>query len=219
MNAKIQRMTTLAVLSAIAYLVMTMLRIKFIPGADFLTLDVKDVVIVTGGFFYGPLASMMMSLVISFLEMVTVSSTGWWGMLMNTLSSCAFACSAAFLYERKRTIHNAVTGLVTGWLLATATMLLLNYIITPIYTGWPRQAVVGKMLPWFLPFNLIKYGVNAAVALLIYKPLVTALRRAHLLPTPDVHAGSGKINRGVMLAAALSLVTLALIILAYKGVI
>ena len=61
-------------------------------------------------------------------------------------------------------------------------MMLCNYIITPIYTGLPRETVAGMLLPVFLPFNLIKYGINTAVTLILYKPIVTALRKAHLLP-------------------------------------
>lgn len=37
------------------------------------------------------------------------------------------------------------------------------------------------LVPVFLPFNLGKYILNAAITMLIYKPIVTALRKANLL--------------------------------------
>ena len=220
MNERTRRMTTLAVMSVIAYLLMLLTHeISFMPTARFLSLDMKDIVIVIGGFLYGPVAVALMSLVVSVIEMLTVSTTGPVGLLMNVLATCAFACPAAFAYKRMRTISGAVIGLAAGCVLATGTMLLWNYIITPMYMNVPRAVIVEMLIPVFLPFNLIKTGVNAAATLLIYKPLVTALRNAHLLPTPAEQAAGGKVNLGVMLAAALLLLTLALIILAYRGVI
>lgn len=220
MNDRTQRMTTLAVMSAIAYLLMLLTHeINFMPGYSFLSLDMKDVVIVISGFLYGPMAVMMMSLVVSLIEMLTVSSTGPIGLVMNVLATCAFACTAAFVYKRRRSLASAVVGLFAGCLLATATMLLWNYIITPLYQGVPRDVMAGLLIPVFLPFNLIKTGVNAAVALLLYKPLVMALRRSHLIPESKTQPGGARINLGVMLVAGLVLLTLALVILALKGVI
>ena len=60
-------------------------------------------------------------------------------------------------------------------------MLLWNYLITPVYMGYPREAVAELLIPVFLPFNLMKGGLNAAFAMILYKPVVTAFRYAHLL--------------------------------------
>ena len=64
---------------------------------DSLSYEPKDVVIAIGGFLYGPLAALGISLVVSFIEMLTISSTGWIGFVMNFLSSAAFAGTAALL--------------------------------------------------------------------------------------------------------------------------
>ena len=58
-------------------------------------------------------------------------------------------------------------------------MMFWNYWIAPIYMGYPREAIVKLLLPAFLPFNLIKGGLNAAIAMLLYKPVVTALRHSN----------------------------------------
>ena len=68
-------------------------------------------------------------------------------------------------------------------------MMFWNYLIAPIYMGYPREAVAELLLPAFLPFNLIKGGINAAVTLLLYKPVVTVLRRSNLIEAKD---GPGK---------------------------
>ena len=65
-------------------------------------------------------------------------------------------------------------------------MLLWNYLIAPIYMGCSREEVAQLLLPAFLPFNLIKGGLNAAGVLLVYRPVITALVRSRL-----VEAGQG----------------------------
>ena len=41
----------------------------------------------------------------------------------------------------------------------------------------PQSAVVDMMLPVFLPFNLIKYTLNSALVLLIYKRIIYILNK------------------------------------------
>ena len=65
----------------------------------------------------------------------------------------------------------ALIGLGTGVILTTISMLLWNYIITPIYFGISREAVAAMLIPGILPFNLIKYGINAGASLFLYKPV------------------------------------------------
>ena len=60
---------------AIAY-VLTLVG-KIVPNvAGFLSYDPKDVAVVIVGFILGPLASVLVSVVASLLEMISVSSTG-----------------------------------------------------------------------------------------------------------------------------------------------
>ncbi len=81
-------------------------------------------------------------------------------------------------------------------------MMLWNYLIAPIYMGYPREAVVELLLPAFLPFNVIKSGLNAAITMILYKPVVTVLRRSDLIG-PERQRQKVRINIGVLLAALL----------------
>ena len=172
-----RKLVTLAMLSAIAYLVMFLFRI---PIVLFLKYDPKDAIIAIAGFLYGPVSAVLVSAVVSAVEMFTTSETAWIGFIMNMLSTCAFVCPAAYLYSRKRTIRRAAIGLGLGVVLVTVTMVLWNYIMTPIYMGYPREAVAELLIPVFLPFNLLKGGLNAGITLLIYKPVLSAAR--HVCP-------------------------------------
>lgn len=212
-NPALRKMLTLGILSAIAFLLMAMFRI---PVVMFLKYDPKDIIITFGGFLFGPMASFLMSIVVSFLEMLTVSDTGPIGLLMNVLSTCSFACTAAFIYKKHQSVKGAVAGLLAGVAAMVTVMLLWNYFITPLYMGVPREAVAEMLLPAFLPFNLLKGGLNAAITMLVYKPLVTALRKAGLVPPSTGEAG--RRNTGVMLVAGVVLASCILLVLVMQGV-
>ena len=214
MKTKTKKLVTLAMLCAVAY---TLMLVGRVPVVLFLKYDPKDVVIVLGGFLFGPMASFIISVVVSFIEMFTASDTWIIGCIMNVLSSCSFACTAAWIYKKKHTLKGAVAGLAAGVVLATAAMLLWNYLITPIWMMIPREEVVKLLVPVFLPFNLLKNGLNMAFVLLVYKPVVSALRRAGLAELSSAPA-SGNRRIGVTLVSALAAATLILLLLAMKGV-
>ena len=214
MNERTKKLTTLAMLCALAYVAVAVFRI---PVVLFLKYDPKDVIIAIGGFIYGPLPAFVIALLVSFVEMVTLSGTGPWGFLMNVLSSCAFACTAAFVYKHDRSMKGAVKGLVLGVVLMVAVMMLWNYIVTPIYMGYPREAVAAMLLPYFLPFNLLKGGLNAAITMFLYQPIVQTLRRANLVP--DGEQQGSALHSGILLVAMLIVVSCILLILIFQGII
>ena len=213
-NQFLRKMIIMAMLSAIAYLLVAVVRI---PVVLFLKYEPKDVAITIGGFLYGPLASLIISFVVSLIEMFTVSETGWIGCLMNLISTCSFACTAALIYKKKHDLLGAVLGLLAGTVAMTGVMLLWNWLITPLYLGGTREEVASMLLPVFLPFNALKAGLNSAIVLCIYKPLTVGLRKAHLLPPAT---GEKKKNAvGLYIFAAALLVTCVLILLVMQGVI
>jgi len=205
-------------LAAMAMVLMLFIRIPIMPAASFLIYDPKDVVILIGGLMFGPLAAFIVSIVVALVEMVTVSDSGPIGFLMGSLASIAFTVPAAFIYKRFGNLKGAIIGILIGITVATSAMILWNYIVVPLYTGWPREAVVPMLLPVFLPFNLIKFSLNASIAILIYKPVTNALRDAKLYnPSKTVTKSSGKFNLGVILAAVFVVVSLISLIISMRG--
>lgn len=71
MQTQPKKLSVIAMLSAVAYLIMLVGRI---PIVLFLKYDPKDVVITIGGFLFGPLTAFTMSALVSFVEMLTVSA-------------------------------------------------------------------------------------------------------------------------------------------------
>lgn len=212
-----KKMVTLAVMAALAYMVMVVVKV---PVVLFLKYEPKDVIITISGFMFGPLASLVTSAVVSLIEMVTVSDTGPIGALMNFIGTSAFACTAAIIYKKFHTIKGAFAGLCISTLFMTIVMLAWNYLITPIYMGTPRDVVADMLLPAFLPFNLIKGVLNSALTMLIYKPLSNIMRKAHVLPeTQNTADGGGNMKKYafVYVIAGFVIVTCAAVIIIWNS--
>ena len=209
----VKEMVLIAMLAAIAYVIVALIRI---PVVLFLKYEPKDVIITIGGFLMGPLAAFVTSLVVSLVEMVTISDTGPIGALMNLLSTCSFACTAALIYKKRHTLSGAILGLLLGSVVMVAAMLLWNWLITPLYMGVARSVVEGMLVPAFLPFNLLKAGLNSALVLVLYKPLVTALRKANLAPSQVKSSGKGT-KAGAMILGLILLATCILLLLVFQG--
>jgi riboflavin transporter FmnP len=203
----------IAMLAAVAYIMVALVRV---PVVLFLNYEPKDVIITIGAFLLGPVCGFVVSLLVSLLEMVTISGTGPIGALMNLLSTCSFACTAAIIYKKRRTFSGAIIGLAVGAVAMTAVMVLWNWLITPLYMGVSREVVQGMLIPYFLPFNLFKATLNCALVLILYKPLVTALRRASLVEAAPDRTGGIKWGIGLLSAGLLALCILFLLLAQHK---
>ncbi len=178
---RLRRMIGVAIFTALAYVVMLLIHFP----VSFLTLDAKDAVITLCGLCFGPLAALFSAVAVPLLEMVTVSSTGVYGFLMNAIGTASFAVTVSLIYKYRRNFLGAIIGLLSGVCVMTAVMMLFNLIVTPKYMH-VDVAVVKNMIPkLLLPFNLVKAVFNAAVVLLLYKPVSTALQRTGFLPQSD----------------------------------
>lgn len=211
-------LTALGMLTCLAYVV-TWLSKFFPPVIGFLDFDFKAVVICIGGFLFGPLAAAAMSIVEPVVEMFTYSHTQLIGCIMNILPTATFCCTASYVYQKRHTLKGAFLGLGLGLVLATAVMLMWNYLITPLYMeNTTREQVAAMLVPVFLPFNLAKWGMNMAATLLLYKPVVGALRKAGLAPSSDAQE-KGKFNVGFFLFAFALLATFVVWALVLAGII
>ena len=208
-----KKLVLIAMLAAVAYVIVCLIRV---PVVLFLNYEPKDVIITIGAFLLGPVCGFVVSLLVSLLEMVTISGTGPIGALMNLLSTCSFACTAAIIYKKRRTFSGAIIGLAVGAVAMTAVMVLWNWLITPLYMGVSREVVQGMLIPYFLPFNLCKATLNCALVLILYKPLVTALRRASLVEAAPDRTGGIKWGIGLLSAGLLALCILFLLLAQHK---
>lgn len=203
-----KKLVTLAMLAAVAYVLVVLIRVPLVPAAPYLNYDPKDIILMLVGFIFGPVEALVVTLLVTLLETFTVSSTGVIGFAMNFLASAAFAVTGAAIYYKRKTMKSAIVGLIAGVIAMTVVMVLWNYLLTPIYTGYPRAAVAAMLPTVFLPFNLIKASINAALTMIVYKPLVKALRAAGLIPKREAVAVKGHLNIIALVVAAVVFVSL-----------
>lgn len=201
-NDRIFRLSAIALFIAIAYISSLLFPIK----VQFLTLDIKDAFITIGALYFGPLAGIVISAAVSLLEFLWGSSTGVYGLIMNFLGSAAFSAVASLIYTRRKSLINAVFALVCACATMVVVMLAANLVITPLFMasrGMTKQAVEEMILPLLLPFNAIKSVLNAALVLLLYKPVSLALKKTRLGGSEKVTA---KLNKNSIVVAVIAVI-------------
>lgn len=209
---KIKQMTATAMFSALAYACLYFIKIP----VGFLTLDVKDSLIILCSLLFGPLYGLTVAVVVPFLEFITISGTGGYGLIMNVLSSVTFSLTAGLIYRYKKSMKGAIAGLCSGVFAVTAVMMLANLFITPHYLGGSVADVAAMIPKVLLPFNLVKAVLNAALVLLLYKPLSRLLKKTGFLTSVTHEAGAkpaGRLRSACITAAALVIIAASLAII------
>ncbi|MCF0229360.1 MAG: ECF transporter S component [Parasporobacterium sp.] len=207
-----KKLVLIGMLTAISFVAVLLGRL--VPNiAGFLSYDPKDAVIAIAGFMTGPVASLIITVLVSVIEMFTISSTGWIGLLMNVLATCGFALPAVIIYRVKRTRARALIGLGVGIAVMTAAMVGWNYAITPLYMGVSREVVAGMLVPVFLPFNLAKGFVNAGISFLLYKPVAKAFRKSGLAEPSNAVNDKAAFNVGLKVLIGALIVTFAIVLI------
>jgi riboflavin transporter FmnP len=171
-NNNTKKMVTIAMLMAVSVVLVAFIHFPIMPAAPFLEYDPADIPIFIGTFLFGPAAGFIITVITSLIQGFTVSAqSGIYGILMHIFATGSFVLVAGNIYKRNMSKKGAILSLVAGVITMTVAMLLFNTLITPIFMGVPRSAVISMLIPVFLRFNLIRAGANAVVTYLIYKPL------------------------------------------------
>ena len=206
-TSQIKKIAVVGVMCALAFLCMFVFRFKVM----FLTFDVKDAILAIVSLLYGPIWGIAAAIIVPFLEFLSVSDTGVYGLIMNILSSVTFAFVCGLVYKYKRSFGGAILAVCLAVVSMVAVMLLANLFVTPYYMHLPRGEVAALIPTLLLPFNAIKGVMNAAVTLAIYKPFTTALRRTGLL-TRTQHTYRASTKTILLLVISVVIATLAVVI-------
>ena len=162
------KLAKMAMMVAISCVLVVLIRIPY-PPAPFLQYDPADIPIFVTTFAFGPIAGLIVTVIVSLIQAFALGGAGLYGFIMHVFATGAFVVVAGNLYRHKKSKKEAIIALVAGVLIMTAVMCLANYIVTPAYMGTPREAVVAMLIPVIVPFNLLKGGINGLVTFLIYK--------------------------------------------------
>ena len=175
---KLKKIVATGVFAAFAYICCVLFHFR----VSFLSFELKDAVMAVGAMSLGPIAGGAMVVIVCLVELVTISSTGVYGLVMNLLSSLTYVCVGSAIYHRHRTMRGAIMGTVVASVATVLVMIGANCVITPAYMHVETAEVIALIPTLLLPFNVTKTLFNSAVVFLLYKPVTNALVSAGFLP-------------------------------------
>jgi len=192
-----KKIVLVGVFGAISTVLMLLsFNVPFIP--TFVKLDFSDLPVLLGGYLLGPLHGSLIALIKVLLNFFyNGSMTFGIGETVNLIGSLSFMLPAVLYYQRRRNFKSAVISLVIGTISATVVLLTANYFVMfPLYAtamNFPMEKIVaaahelnplvtdlGSLMVFaLLPFNIVKFGLNSVLAMLMYKRLAQTLKLEH----------------------------------------
>ena len=174
---KTVRLAKMGMLVAISIVLVYFIHFPIFPAVPFLEYDPADISILIGTFAFGPLAGILLTVVTSVIQGVTVSAaSGLYGIIMHVISTSVLVLVSGLIYKYNKTRKGAVIALLCGVAAMTLVMIGANMIITPLFMGVPRN-IVWSLMPFIAGFNAIKAGINSVVTFLLYKRISGFLHR------------------------------------------
>ena len=163
-------LTRLALMTAASMVLLLLVRIPF-PPAPFLVYDPADMPIYITAFAFGPIAGLLVTVVVSLLQAFALGGDGLYGFLMHVVATGIVAVVIGAMYSRKKTKKQAIKALVVGTITTVVAMCGMNLLITPLYMGVPTKAVLAMIPTVIIPFNALKAGINSLLTFLLYKKI------------------------------------------------
>ena len=174
---KTVRLAKMGMLVAISIVLVYFIHFPIFPAVAFLEYDPADISILIGTFAFGPLAGILLTVVTSVIQGVTVSAaSGLYGIIMHVISTSVLVLVSGLIYKYNKTRKGAVIALLCGVAAMTLVMIGANMIITPLFMGVPRN-IVWSLMPFIAGFTAIKAGINSVVTFLLYKRISGFLHR------------------------------------------
>jgi len=167
-----RQLTTMAIMAALSIILVYFVRFPLFPAAPYLEYDPADIPILICTFIYGPLSGLILTVVASTIQGLTVSAgSGVLGVVMHIFATGSFVLVVGNIYKHKKDRKSSVLALCAGTVTMVAMMCILNVVLTPIFWGTPRDIVIQMLIPIIIPFNFIKAGINSIVTFVTYKKI------------------------------------------------
>lgn len=171
------KLVKMGAMVAISVALVYLIHFPIFPVVAFLEYDPADIPILIGTFAFGPLAGIVLTVVTSVIQGLTVSAaSGLYGILMHVIATGVLVIVSGVIYRYKKTRGMAVVSLLCGMAAMAVVMMGANMVITPIFMGVPADAV-WSLMPFIVGFNVIKAGINGGVTFILYKRIANFLRK------------------------------------------
>jgi len=172
-----RKMTTMAMLIALSVILISIVRFPIIPSAPFLEYEPGDVPIIIGALMYGTIDGLILTVIASFIQAITVSSaSGWVGFVMHVIATGTLVLVSSTIYHRVKSFKGIIIGLVLACLGMTLIMIPTNLFFTVKFFGMPYEVVKNMLVPAIIPFNLLKSVINSTIVGLVYKAMRSIIK-------------------------------------------
>lgn len=171
------KVVKMGVMVAISVALVYLIHFPIFPAVAFLEYDPADIPILIGTFAFGPLAGLVLTVVTSVVQGLTVSAgSGLYGILMHVIATGVLVVVSGSIYRHRKTRGMAVAALACGTVAMAVVMTGANMVITPMFMGVPAETV-WSLMPFIVGFNVIKAAINSVVTFILYKRIANFLRR------------------------------------------
>jgi riboflavin transporter FmnP len=168
---KSNKITNASMLIALSIIAGYFIHFPILPQAPFLLYDPGNVFLLIGSFKLGPKIGVLMCFITAILFALITGQGGPYGALMNFLATGTLIFVSSQIYLLNHTKRGAILGMILGTLAMTLIMIPANLIVTPLYLGVEREAVVKILIPFIIPFNLLKGIISGFLTFILYKRL------------------------------------------------
>lgn len=169
MQLSIRSLTRSGVLAALSVLLALYVKFPLFPSAPYLLYEPSDVPLLISSALLGPGWAAGISAVTA-LVLGAAAGGGAIGVLSRFLGSAALGVGAALVFRRSGRFWPSVAA---GGALYVAVEVLLTLVTGPLFLGLTLCGAAMMSLTVVVPFNLLKVGINAVLAL----PVWTVLQR------------------------------------------
>ena len=174
---KTRRLTVIALLAAISFVLMIFPQFPLIPGASFLKIDFSFVPVLLGTLMLDLKSGYAILLLRSLLKLLLNNEgvNDYIGLPMNIIAMAVLLTVIMVIVKRQDiSPKRYVVGAVLGTLGLTLAMVILNYVYAvPLYAMFANFDIaktigLGTYLLWMvIPFNLIEGAILTAVSGLV----------------------------------------------------
>lgn len=175
---KTRRLTVIALLAAISFVLMIFPQFPLIPGASFLKIDFSFVPVLLGALMLDLKSGYAILLLRSLLKLLLNNEgvNDYIGLPMNIIAMAVLLTVIMVIVKRQDiSPKRYVVGAVLGTLGLALAMVILNYVYAvPLYAMFANFDIaktigLGTYLLWMvIPFNLIEGAILTAVSGLVY---------------------------------------------------
>jgi riboflavin transporter FmnP len=186
----INKLSLAGIISGIS-MVLVLPSFSVFPAASFLEYNPSDIPIVIASFTMGPLWGILISIVVSAIQALTISAkSGMYGFLMHVSATCIFAFVSGMIFastkKKRKDIFNSDSiyatrlwiSLIVGGILSALAMIPMNLIFVPLFMGGTYKDVVPMLTAAIIPFNMIKMALNCVGTGIVFTATKKVLNKA-----------------------------------------